>query len=300
MQWHGSEHDDEGQATAFHAKNAKVKRTQRARRFCGGLFVFWGVGGFAEQGQLGVEELGGEGFGEGVYGGLLGGAEGLGGEAGGGAVELLLAEGFGGELKLFDGFDCGGGRAALVVALDLGGDDGFGGFGFLRAAGLILRGYLLEVVDVVNEAAFHLVDGGIDVAGNGDIDEEDGAVAAALDEVRGLGAGEDVLAGLCSGAGGGDDDVGAVGFGVEVVERDDAGGDVGRAQGVGDFLRASLGAVGDEQRGGALLDEVTGGEVGHFAGADDQDGFAGERAEDFTREVDRDRGDGDRRAANLG
>ena len=39
-------------------------------------------------------------------------------------------------------------------------------------------------------------------------------------------------------------------------------------------LGAGLGAVGDEERGGALLDEVAGGELGHLAGADEEDGLA--------------------------
>ena len=55
-------------------------------------------GFFAEGGELGVEELGGERAGEGFDGGLLGGSEGGagGGEAGGGAFELGLADGLGG------------------------------------------------------------------------------------------------------------------------------------------------------------------------------------------------------------
>ena len=45
---------------------------------------------------------------------------------------------------------------------------------------------------------------------------------------------------------------------------------------------------------------MTSGELGHLAGADQQDRLAVERAEDFAGEVDGDRGDGDGRAANLG
>ena len=76
-------------------------------------------------------------------------------------------------------------------------------------------GDLLEVVDVVDEAAFDLVDARVDVAGDGDVDEEDGAVAAALEELLAVGAVEDLL----RRAGGGDDDVGAVGLVVELRRR---------------------------------------------------------------------------------
>ena len=67
----------------------------------------------------------------------------------------------------------------------------------------------------------------------------------------------------------------------------------------GDERGAFLGAVGDEDGGGALLDEVAGGELGHLAGADEQDGLALQRAEDLAREIHRDRGDGDGGAADL-
>ena len=57
----------------------------------------------------------------------------------------------------------------------------------LRSAWLA-GGDLLEVVDVVDEAAFDLVHARVDVAGDGDVDEEHGAVAAALQEVLAVGA----------------------------------------------------------------------------------------------------------------
>ena len=85
----------------------------------------------------------------------------------------------------------------------------------LRSARLAC-GDLLEVVDVVDEAAFDLVHARVDVAGDGDVDEEHGAVAAAVQEVLAVRAAEDLL----RRAGGGDDDVGAVGLLVELVEGD--------------------------------------------------------------------------------
>ena len=87
--------------------------------------------------------------------------------------------------------------------------------GFAAAVGEVGGGDLLEVVDVVDEAAFDLVHAGIDVAGDGDVDEEHGAVAAAVQEVLAVGAAEDFL----RGTGGGDDDVGAGGLLVEVRRR---------------------------------------------------------------------------------
>ena len=284
----------------------------RPRRGWGTRLVF---GFFAEGGELGVEELGGEGAGEGFDGGLLRGSEGCagGGEAGGGAFELGLADGFGGVLQGDDGGDCVARVDALEVELDLAADDGFGGGGLSAAVGEVGGGDLLEVVDVVDEAAFDLVHARIDVAGNGDVDEEHGAVAAAFHEALAVGAEEDGL----RGAGGGDDDVGACGLGVELIEGNDFGGAgeagavdgngaVGELHGdlIGDLageLRGALGsAVGDENGGCALLDEMAGGEVGHLARSDDKDGLTAQTAEDLAGEIDGDGGDGDGGAADAG
>ena len=127
-----------------------------------------------------MEELGGQRAGEGVNGGLLGGSEGGagGGEAVGGAFELGLADGLGGVLQGDDGGDGVARLQALKVELDLAGTI------FRRrrtsvAVGEVGCGDLLEVVDVVDEAAFDLVHARINVAGDGDVDEEHGAVAAA-------------------------------------------------------------------------------------------------------------------------
>ena len=61
------------------------------------------------------------------------------------------------------------------------------------------------------------------------------------------------------GAGGGDDDVGAGGLLVEGVEGDGFGVDGGTGEVGGDLFGAGLGAVGDEDGGGAVLDEMAGG-----------------------------------------
>ena len=214
----------------------------------------------------------------------------------GGAGEFGLADALGVLLQGEDGGDGVADVEALLVLVDLFGDDGLGLFGLAAAVGEVGLGDLMEVVDVVDEAAFDLVHAGVDVAGDGDVDEEHRAVATALEHVLAVGAAEDLL----RGAGGADDDVGAVGLGVELLEGQDLGGAGGAAELGGEALGAGLGAVGDDEIGGAVLDEVAGGELGHLAGADEQDGFSGQGAEDLAGEVDGDRGDGDAGGADLG
>ncbi len=111
-----------------------------------------------------------------------------------------------------------------------------------------------------------------------------------------VGAAEDLL----RGASGGDDDVGTIGLGVELVEGKDLGGTGGAAQLGGEALGAGLGAVGDYEIGGAVLNEVTGGEFGHLARSHEQDRLSIQRTEDLPGEVDRNRGDGDAGRADLG
>ena len=200
---------------------------------------------------------------------------------------------------LLEGLDGGDGVArleAFVVLLHFPADDGFCGGSFAAAIGEVGGSDLLEVVDVVDEAAFDLVHAGVDVAGDGDIDEEHGPVSAALQEVLAVRAAEDFL----RGTGGGDDDVGAGGLFVECVEGDGFGIDNRAGEVGGDDFGAGLGAVGHEDGGGSVLDEVAGGEFGHLACAYEEDGFFLEGSEDFSREIDGYRGDGDRARADLG
>ena len=110
-----------------------------------------------------------------------------------------------------------------------------------------------------------------------------------------MGAAEDFL----RGSGAGDDDVGAGGLVIEIVERDGLGVDVGSTEVSDDFFCAGGGAVGDEDGCRALLDEVPGGQLGHFAGAYEEDSFAIEGAEDLSCQVDGYRGDGDDAGADL-
>ncbi len=180
-----------------------------------------------------MQQLGCEGLCKAVDACELLGGQRLGGELLSNARDLLQADGFGVEEKLLDGLGRGGLGEAIVVAVDFPADDGLGGFGLAAADGLVACGDLLQVVDVVDEAAFDVVDLRSDVAGDGNVDEEDGAVAAALEERAGVGRGEDL-----AGAGACDDDVGAVRLLVELREWDDAGGDGGGAECIGDGLGA--------------------------------------------------------------
>ncbi len=68
----------------------------------------------------------------------------------------------------------------------------------------------------------------------------------------------------------------------------------------GEVARTRFGPIRDEERGGAVLDEVAHGELGHLAGADDEDLLALEAAEDLAREVDGNGGDGDAGGADAG
>ena len=202
-----------------------------------------------------MEEFGGEGAGEGFNGFALGWGEI--GEPFGGAGQLGFADGLGVLLEDEDGGDCIAGLETLLVLGYFLGDDVLGCSGLAAAIGEVDGGYLLEVVNVVDEAAFDVVHFGIDVARNGDVDEEHGTVAAAVEELLAVGPGEDVL----RGSGAGDDDVGAVGLLVEGVEGDDGGVAAGAVEEVGNLLGAGLGAVGDEDGGCTLLNEMAGGQL---------------------------------------
>ena len=82
-------------------------------------------------------------------------------------------------------------------------------------------------------------------------------------------------------AGRADDDIRTVNGGEKVFEAD------GRAvERLGQLLGALVGAVADEDGAGAAAQQVPRGELAHLARADDEDGFARERAEDFLGEFD--------------
>ena len=94
------------------------------------------------------------------------------------AGELFLGLGVGAAIELVDeGAELAGavpgGELAHVLVNDR--DGGVDGGGALAGGG---GGDFLEVVEVVEVDVFEFADGGVDVAGDGDVDEEDGFVAA--------------------------------------------------------------------------------------------------------------------------
>ena len=109
------------------------------------------------------------------------------------------------------------GALTLMEALDFACDEGFGVAGLAVALFHVGGGYLLQVVDVVDEDAFELVHRRIDVARDGNVDEEHGAIAAAMQESLSVLGAEDVV----GRAGGADDDVGLAGCFVEILEWND-------------------------------------------------------------------------------
>jgi hypothetical protein len=127
-----------------------------------------------------MEELVDEAAGKGFNGGKLLWRESA--EAGLNAAEFGLADFFSLALEGDDGRGDVDGALILVEALDFAGDEGFSVRGFAAALGKVGGGDGLKVVDVVDEDAFELAHFGVNVAGDGDVDEEHGFVAAALHE----------------------------------------------------------------------------------------------------------------------
>ena len=112
-------------------------------------------------------------------------------------------------------------------------------------------------MDAVEQA-----NGGIDVAGDGDVDEEQGAAAALGHYFLHRFAAEEVVGGGGSGDGG-------VGGGQGRIELVEGGG--GRAEFAGKAFRAVVGAVGDYQVGGAGGGQGAAGQLAGVASADNQD-----------------------------
>ena len=118
-------------------------------------------------------------------------------------MQLCLANFFRALLQGDDGRRNVDGSLSQMEALDLGGDQGFRIDCLAAAFGKMRGGNLLQIVDVVDEDAFELAHLRIDVAGHGNVDEEHGAVAAAMQKGLPVLPTEDGL----RRAGGADDDV---------------------------------------------------------------------------------------------
>ena len=126
--------------------------------------------------------------------------------------------------------------------------------------------HLLEVVDVVAIDVVERVDAGLDVAGHGDVDEEQRPAAPRRASTRlTVAPGDHRLAG----PGRGDHDVHGGQRRRQLVPRHR-----GPRQRAGQLLGPGPRAVGDVDRERALLDEVRGGQLAHLAGADQQHGLA--------------------------
>ena len=207
------------------------------------------------------------------------------------AIDFGLANRFEMILQADDGRNDVERLQAGVKFFDLAVDDGFGLFGFLLAIGDVGTDRLLQIVDVVDEDAVELVHLRIDVARDGDIDEEHGPVLAARQELLAVFGLEDEV----GRAGRGDDDVGAVAGVVEPAELDRL---------PVEFLRqadgAIVGAIGDEDRRGAVRQQMAGRQFAHLPCADQVDALAVQGAEDLLGQFDRDRGDRNRGRSDRG
>ncbi len=231
----------------------------------------------AEAGDRAVEEL--------VGGGVEHDGEGV--AVGGGEVPQLAVEAPG-ELGLEHGpgagaeRDDGGGerlllRPGLEAARLLVGDGG--GAGGLRGAALErLADDLGEGIDVVQVHVVELVDARVDVAGDGDVDEEEApalaGLARALDQIV-----RDHVAGARRRR---DDDVGLDQRPLQIAEGARLAADVAGER------RGALGAAVDDEQARARADEQLGGGLGHLAGADERRGVAVEIAEDVAGQIDGD------------
>lgn len=152
-------------------------------------------------------------------------------------------------------------------------------------------GELLEGVDVVEVHFVDVADGGVDVAGDGEVDHEEGAVFAGAPDGLDM-RGVDDAAG---GAGGGDDDV-HFGEGLfPVVEFDG-----GTVEFFGEFFGAVEGAVRDDDGLSASGFEGLGGGAGHLPCPKDHDFGVVELAKDFLGEIDGDGADGGLAALDVG
>ena len=163
--------------------------------------------------------------------------------------------------------------------------EGFGAFGEEGAAfgelgfagGAVFVGDLREVVEVVEEDVLKMGDGGVDVAGKGEVDEEKRTRGAFAH--RGFhGVARDNGAWRGRGA---DDDVEFAEAGFALFERHGAGAESG-----GELHGAFETAAGDGETAGFAAAESLGGFLADVAGAEQEDARGGEFAEDGLGEID--------------
>jgi hypothetical protein len=193
------------------------------------------------------------------------------------AIDFGLADGFQMVLQRNDGGDDFERLQASVETLDFHVDDVVGKFGFLLAVG-DMRGYsLLQIVDVVDEDAVEFVHLRINIAGDGDIDKEHGAVLAATEKQLTVLATKDCM----GGAGRGDDDITSIASIVQPAELDGLAVEL-----VGELNGAIVGAIGDEDGRSAVGHQVTCRQFTHLPRAHEIDVLAVERSEDLFGKLD--------------
>ncbi len=149
----------------------------------------------------------------------------------------------------------------------------------------------LQVVDVVEQDLVEVADGRVEVAGDGDVEDQGQAVASgALDALVERPVDDRLL-----GGGGADDQVGLDQRLAELVEGHGAAAPAG-----GGGLGPLGAAVGHEDAARSQGGEVLQGQVAHLAGADDQHGLVAEGVEDLAGDVHRDAGDRELAAVHAG
>src|SRR5579872_2585039 len=176
-------------------------------------------------------------------------------------------------------------------ALHLFRDNLLGLLGFVLARVEIVLDDVLQVVDVVQENVVELVDLGVDVAGDCDVDDKDRLVFASLNHLRHIGARQDVV----RRAAGGDDDIHLRHEAEELVVFDDFAIEQRRH-----FNRALIRAICHVHVRRAAALQVPGGGFRHLAGAHNQDLFVFKRAENLAREFDGREAYGNRARSDLG
>src|SRR5208282_3097022 len=130
------------------------------------------------------------------------------------SINLGLTNGFEVVLQADDGGNHVESLEASLKLLDLAIDDGLRLFRFLPAVGYVRSNRLLQVVDVIDENAIEFVHLRIDIAGNGNIDEEHGLVLAPRHEFFAMFAPEDEV----GRSGRGNNDIGALAGVVKPAE----------------------------------------------------------------------------------
>src|SRR5271157_2291360 len=189
-----------------------------------------------------------------------------------GVVAELLQQGAGGLLMAHQGAASGG------LALN----DQKGRIDALLPPQTVLIGLGTQVVDMVEGDLVKVADPGVEIAGDGDVEDERQPVAAGTLNADVLIKADDRL----GGCGGADHQVGLDQRLAQAVERDGL-----RVPASGGGLGSLRVAVGNQDPAGVQGLEVLECQVAHLAGADHQHGLVGERVEHLPGEVDRHAGD---------